>query len=139
MSELNREQIIKAWEDEVAVGKEVGLRRDFINYVSITLVNATLSLIKELTEENERLRDILLQFTDIVHKCGNKYGYDTSEISLVPILNEESEIKKQIREETIKEFQSRLNEQRGYDDDWNYNSWWGETINQIAKEMLEGL
>lgn len=101
-------------------------------------------LVKEVQEYNEnwvadngRLRGILLKFTDIVHKWGNKHGYDTSEISLVCILNEESEIKKQIREETIKEFQSRLNEQRGYDDDWNYNSWWGETINQIAKEMLE--
>lgn len=93
---------------------------------------------KRLAEDNERLRGILLQFTDIVHKWGNKNGYDTSEISLVSILNEESEIKKQIREETVKEFQSRLNEQRDYDDDWNYNSWWGETINQIAKEMLEG-
>ncbi len=92
---------------------------------------------KRLGEDNERLRGILLQFTDIVHKWGNKHGYDTSEISLAPILNEESEIKKKIRKETIKEFQSRLNEQRGYDDDWNYNSWWGETINQIAKEMLE--
>ena len=55
--ELNREQIVKAWEDEVALGKDIGLKRDFINYVSISLVNNTLTLIRELTEENERLKN----------------------------------------------------------------------------------
>lgn len=60
--------------------------------------------------EIERLRGILLEFTDIVHKWGNKNGYDTSEISLVSILNEESEIKKQIREETVKKMQSAIKE-----------------------------
>ena len=50
----------------------------------------------------ERLRDILLQFTDIVHKWGNKNGYDTSEIALVPILNEESAIKSEIEADTVR-------------------------------------
>lgn len=70
--ELNREQIIKDWEDEVEVGKSVGLQRDFINYVSIKLVNDTLSLIKELTEENERLRAAVRTDTVICRARG--YG-----------------------------------------------------------------
>lgn len=41
--------------------------------------------------EIERLRGILLQFTDIVHKWGAKNGIDTSEISLVPILQKEAD------------------------------------------------
>jgi hypothetical protein len=40
--------------------------------------------------EIERLHGILLQFTDIVHKWGARNGIDTSEISLVPILQEEA-------------------------------------------------
>ena len=39
----------------------------------------------------ERLHGILLQFTDIVHKWGTKNNIDTSEISLVPIMNEEAD------------------------------------------------
>lgn len=38
-----------------------------------------------------RLHNILLQFTDIVHKWGNKNGIDTTEISLVPILEQETD------------------------------------------------
>lgn len=46
---------------------------------------------KKLVTEVERLRNILLQFTDIVHKWGAKNNIDTSEISLVPILQEEAD------------------------------------------------
>lgn len=42
-------------------------------------------------QEIERLHGILLQFTDIVHKWGAKNNIDTSEISLVPILQEEAD------------------------------------------------
>ncbi len=38
-----------------------------------------------------RLHNILLQFTEIVHKWGNKNGIDTTEISLVPILEQEAD------------------------------------------------
>lgn len=41
--------------------------------------------------EVKRLRGILLQFTDIVHKWGAKNNIDTTEISLVPILQEEAD------------------------------------------------
>ena len=41
--------------------------------------------------EIKRLHGILLQFTDIVHKWGARNGIDTSEISLVPILQKEAD------------------------------------------------
>lgn len=41
--------------------------------------------------EIKRLHGILLQFTDIVHKWGVRNGIDTSEISLVPILQKEAD------------------------------------------------
>ena len=102
------------------------------------LMADALALINQLTEENERLRGILLQFTDIVHKWGNKNGYDTSEISLVPILNEKSEIKKQIRSDTVRKMQETFKEEvRKYDVAiCTEDAEW--LIDQIAKEMLEG-
>ena len=97
---------------------------------------------KNLGEENERLRGILLQFTDIVHKWGNKNGYDTSEISLVPILNEESEIKKQIKADTVRKMQERVTTFFTNDDMLKYNEvdadYINEQVDQIAEEMLEG-
>lgn len=48
-------------------------------------------MLEEAKSEVERLRNILLQFTDIVHKWGSKNNIDTSEISLVPILQEEAD------------------------------------------------
>lgn len=54
--------------------------------------------------EVERLHGILLQFTDIVHKWGAKNNIDTSEISLVPILQEEADsIIKKANQELQKE------------------------------------
>ena len=93
--------------------------------------------LRRLGEENERLRGILLQFTDIVHKWGNKNGYDTSEISLVPILNEATAIKSQIEADTVRKMQERLHVQ--FHDRVAYTrSYVHDTIDQIAKEMLEG-
>ncbi len=37
----------------------------------------------------------------------------------------------------VRKMQERLNAERGYDYEWHYNSWWGETIDQVAKELLE--
>lgn len=107
--------------------------------------------VKELTQSNEMLSEsynhlektkddlvaersrLIMQNERLITECGNQ--------SILWKKHFESiyeTAKKQLREETIKKFQSKLNEERGYDDDWNYNSWWGETINQVAKEMLEG-
>lgn len=104
------------------------LEQDEVNR-AITMREKTLQIVEKLTEENERLqglvkevqeyneswvkdngrlRGILLEFTDIVHKWGNKNGYDTSEISLVPILNEESAIKKQIEADTLQKYKSAI-------------------------------
>ena len=63
--------------------------------------------------EIERLRSILLQFTDIVHKWGVKNNIDTSEISLVPILQQEADsiIKKanqELASEIFAEIESKL-------------------------------
>ena len=113
-----------------------------------------LSLIKELTEENERLKGrnehlaecldiedkykyrlqgILLQFTDIVNKWGNKNGYDTSEISLVPVIYEANTIKSQIVADTVRKMQERLKAEMSFG---RYIQ--ADQIDQIAKEMLEG-
>lgn len=74
--------------------------------------------IKELTDENERLKGHLSQLKHRYDIC--KQNAETAKI------------------DTVRKMQGRLNAKRGYDDEWQYNSWWGETINQIAKEMLEG-
>ena len=153
MENLNAEQIKKALEchagyfscDECPYDpyEETGER-----YCGCVLAKHALALItsqeqriKELTEENERLRGILLQFTDIVHKWGNKNGYDTSEISLVPILNEANAIKTQIEADTVRKMQERLKMYFG-----TYILGYKiplsevlKVINQIAKEMLEGV
>lgn len=95
---------------------------------------------KRLSEENERLRGILLEFTDIVHKWGNKYGYDTSEISLVPILNEETAIKAQIKADTVRKYREQLHRAFAHSDSkdkFNKGVFLG-MVDLIAKEMLEG-
>lgn len=75
---------------------------------------------KRLAEENEelqsrvkRLQSILLQFTDIVHKWGAKNNIDTTEISLVPILEQEAnniieQAKQEVAKQMIDEFESHI-------------------------------
>lgn len=66
---------------------------------------------KKLLSEVERLRNILLQFTDIVHKWGAKNNIDTSEISLVPILQEEADsIIKKANQELAREIFAEIEE-----------------------------
>jgi gas vesicle protein len=135
---MDREQIIKAWEDEVAVGKEVGLRRDFINYVSISLVNATLSLIKELTEEKERLRaekeavnkESFYKWKKLADETADRYEglYQDAKKSLVA--------------DTVKKMQEIIYERldisvEGYSSE-EIKSDVRDMVDRIAKEMLEG-
>ena len=84
--------------------------------------------------EVARLQNILLQFTDIVHKWGNKNGIDTTEISLVPILEQEANsIIKQAKKEAAREI---LKEVR---DAWA-NSWteseFLEMLNELKKKYI---
>lgn len=60
-----------------------------------------------------KLQSILLQFTDIVHKWGAKHNFDTTEISLVPILEQEANsIIDQAKQEVAKQiFDERATEE----------------------------
>ena len=60
--------------------------------------------------EVARLQGILLQFTDIVHKWGNKNSIDTTEISLVPILEQEADsIIAEAKQEVVREMLGEIN------------------------------
>ncbi len=123
--ELNREEIIKSWEDEVALGKEIGLKRDFINYVSISLVNKTLALIKELTEVNERLRAEEKQSQILI-----KTLHDKLDEGYAKFVDEE-------RADTVRKMQEALDHR--IHSKLSYHGWYlKETIfPQITKELLE--
>lgn len=69
---------------------------------------------KRLNAEIERLHNILLSFTNEIHFWSNKYGYDTTELSLIPILNEAESVREAIKAEAVKEFAERLH--KGIDD-----------------------
>ncbi len=134
---MERDEIIKAWEDEVAVGKEVGLTRDFLNYVSISLVNATLSLIKELTEENERLRAKY----EITYET--PFGKQTMP-NLLRLEGDAANLYERIENETkadtVRKMQKRINAHFDSDSDYFRSShgYIRDVVDQIAKEMLEG-
>ena len=60
-------------------------------------------------EEIERLQSILLKFVREINIFENKHNIDTSNFSLIPILeNEKNSIVKQIKAGAIKEFAERL-------------------------------
>ena len=61
-----------------------------------------------VSKEVERLHNILLSFTNEVSMWSNRKGYDTTELSLIPILNKAKNIKAEVRAETITEFAERL-------------------------------
>lgn len=59
--------------------------------------------------EIERLQSILLKFVREINNFENKHNIDTSDFSLIPILEEEkNNLVKQIKAEAIKEFAERL-------------------------------
>lgn len=60
-----------------------------------------------------KLQSILLQFTDIVHKWGAKHNFDTTEISLVPILEQEANsIIDQAKQEVAREIFEEIKQKR---------------------------
>lgn len=95
-----------------------------------------LDLINRQRAEIERLHNILLSFTNEVHTWSNKNGYDTTGLSLIPILNEAESVRETIKAEAVKEFAERL---KTYYRNLDRTS--GALIeyhiDQIAKEMLE--
>ena len=89
--------LMQAQEADVAPKSEVekwqGRCREW-HEVAELKSNCIMELDEGLAKANaeiKRLHGILLQFTDIVHKWGARNGIDTSEISLVPILQKEAD------------------------------------------------
>ena len=60
--ELNREQIVKALENAVRMGKFYSYMTPKLSYEEL---KDALALIRELTEENERLRDSSVDYREI--------------------------------------------------------------------------
>lgn len=129
--ELNREQIIKALEcisGELIKCKECA----YFNNSSIEpypicrerAANAAISIIKELTEENERLKSV--EFT-----CGFLKPHKVLEC---PIFDEIARAKA----DTVRKMQERLKAQKFTHKNFG-ELVYVEDIDQIAKEILEGV
>ena len=111
------------------------------NYKKIAEYQQSLSMdrffeIQRLREEIERLHNILLSFTNEVSVWSNKKGYDTSEISLIPILDKAKNIKEEARAEAVKEFAERLKTGAVLDDDLLWVT--DVDIDNLVKEFTEG-
>lgn len=86
------------------------LEQDEVNR-AITMREKTLRIVEKKQEkidiqnkEIERLRNILLRFTDEVQTWSSKYGVDTTTLSMIPVLECEKEsIVAEIKEEAIAE------------------------------------
>lgn len=102
------------------------------------MLNDTLNLINRQKAEINRLHNILLSFTNEVHTWSNKKGYDTTELSLIPILNEAESARETIKNEAVKEFAERMKAH------WRLNAGvipWYEIhgiIDNLVKEFTEG-
>ena len=102
---------------------------------SIQLLEARKNLSLE-TAYTRKLQAILLEFTETVSKWENKYGYDTSEIPLIPIRNESIKIIKELKADTVNKMYLMIKERcvKG----GIYPAFVASTITQVAKELLEG-
>ena len=95
----------------------IGISKDII-------IEGINDVIVKLNEGNERLNTSCTELTQCCTKLETLYKIECKRVDIV-------------KADTVKKMQERLNSVRGYDDEFEYNSWWGERINQIAKEMLE--
>ena len=128
MSELNREQIIKALEccKSPKLTKCYGCPRDKEDgHCMYRLNEDALSLIKELTEENERLSGAVKQYEE-----ERKYHFEMSRKRIV-----------EAKADTVRKMQDRLME--CFNNEVEHLAMYTEAqvifaIDQIAKEMLEG-
>ena len=91
-----------------------------------------LKLINLQRVEIGRLHNILLSFTQEVHTWSNKHGYDTTELSLIPILNEAEKVRESIEAEAIKEVAEQLKE-CAYD--LRYND--GSTVSVVETHCID--
>ena len=95
-------------------------------------------------EEIERLQSILLKFVREINNFENKHNIDTSDFSLIPILeNEKNNIVKQMKSEAIKEFAERLKEKQqsvkarfGFGGEYISNGVMCTDIDNLVKEMV---
>lgn len=120
--ELNREQLIKGLES--CTNRSCGVDCPYYEaeLCQDAIMRDALSLIKELTEENERLKSV--EFT-----CGFIKPHKVLEC---PIFDEVARTKA----DTVREMQERLIAEFRKDGRMNY--YLRMTLDQIAKEMLEG-
>lgn len=78
----------------------------------VEMMSDALDLIKRQQAEIERLKSILIKFLDEINIFGNKHNIDTTNFSLIPILEEEkNNLVKQIKSEARKEFAERLHKE----------------------------
>ena len=127
--ELKRDDIIKALEcctyggDKTKSQVEVCSLCPCFNEGNCTdvLKESTLTIIKELTEENERLK-------------AQKYmAYPDGRIEMIPTVES-------VKADTVRKMQERLHERFGTDSNRVYSNYnIHRYIDQIAKEMLEGV
>ena len=91
----------------------------FVNSKCTGTHKAVLDLINRLQAENERkkenvsrLQSVLLRFMEEISEWGNKNDIDTSNFSMIPILESEKEnLAKQLKSEAYKEFAEMLHEE----------------------------
>lgn len=151
MSELNREQITQAleccikaecWGDCEELGCPAHTKQgcyfylrtddDYENTIYVELCKDALSLIKELTEENEYLKqqnEIYAVLNEKMEGICNSYAFQYG--TVVP---KEVFLKKE-RERTIREMQKEWNELKFLVEGEYYV--FAEDLDLIAKEMLE--
>ena len=120
--ELNREQIIKALECCGANDDCVGYKCPYYANCQFCITRISkdaLSLIKELTEENERLRG------EKEHNAGQE-EYILSTVMVAPIAD------------TVRKMQERINAHFDSDSDYFRSShgYIRDVVDQIAKEMI---
>lgn len=91
-------------------------------------------LIQCQKEEIERLQSILLKFVREINIFENKHNIDTSDFSLIPILeNEKNSIVKQIKDEARKEFAERL--KYSVFNPNNKFDWFLDDVDNLVEEM----
>ena len=132
--ELNREQIIKALECCLVESNCTGCplhhqyETDCLKYAG----EKALSLIKELTEDNEAQAETITNLIDTIKNVsGVKEEYEAFIGGLKPKIDE-------IRADTVRKMQERLNAQKFTHKNFG-ELVYVDDIDKIAKEMLEGL